>query len=68
MLIEIKAPMLSESVSEASLLVWHKQPGERVERGENLIEIETDKVVLDIPAPENGVLRILKQNGERVAS
>ena len=68
MLIEIKVPPLSESVSEASLLVWHKQPGERVERGENLIEIETDKVVLDIPAPESGVLRILKQNGERVTS
>jgi len=68
MLIEIKAPMLSESISEASLLIWHKQPGERVERGENLIEIETDKVVLDIAAPEGGVLRILKQNGERVAS
>ncbi len=68
MLIEIKAPLLSESVSEASVLVWHKQAGERVERGDNLTEIETDKVVLDIVAPAGGVLRILKQNGERVAS
>ena len=68
MLIEIKAPMLSESVSEASVLVWHKQAGERVERGDSLTEIETDKVVLDITAPASGVLRILKQNGERVTS
>lgn len=48
MLIEVKVPALSESVAEATLINWHKQPGEYVERGENLIDIETDKVVLEL--------------------
>ena len=56
MLIEVKVPQLSESVSEATLLAWHKKPGEAVKRDENLIDIETDKVVLELPAPADGVL------------
>jgi 2-oxoglutarate dehydrogenase E2 component (dihydrolipoamide succinyltransferase) len=51
MLVEVKVPQLSESVSEATLLAWHKKPGEYVKRDENLIDIETDKVVLELPAP-----------------
>ncbi len=68
-IIEIKVPQLSESVSEATLLTWHKQVGEAVAEGENLIDVETDKVVLELPATKSGVLtRIIKGNGEKVAS
>src|SRR3972149_5991671 len=64
MLIEVKVPQLSESVAEATLLTWHKKPGERVRRDENLVDIETDKVVLETPAPESGVIvRIIKGAG-----
>jgi len=56
MLIEIKVPQLSESVSEATLLAWRKKVGEPVKRDENLIDIETDKVVLELPAPADGVI------------
>jgi len=56
MLIEVKVPQLSESVSEATLLTWHKKQGEAVKRDENLIDIETDKVVLELPSPADGVL------------
>ena len=67
--IEIKVPQLSESVSEATLLSWHKQVGEAVKEGENLIDIETDKVVLELPAPKDGALvQIVKQDGEKVES
>ena len=69
MKIEVKVPQLSESVSEASLLSWNKQVGEAVSEGESLIDIETDKVVLELPAIKSGVLtKILKQNGEKVSS
>ncbi|WP_114649568.1 2-oxoglutarate dehydrogenase complex dihydrolipoyllysine-residue succinyltransferase [Pseudothauera hydrothermalis] len=69
MLIEVKVPQLSESVSEATLVSWHKKEGELVSRDENLIDIETDKVVLETPAPADGVLvKIIKQNGETVTS
>ena len=62
-------PQLSESVSEATLLAWHKKPGEFVQRDENLIDIETDKVVLELPAPEAGVLTgIVKADGGTVVS
>jgi 2-oxoglutarate dehydrogenase E2 component (dihydrolipoamide succinyltransferase) len=64
-LIEVKVPQLSESVSEATLLQWKKKPGEAVELDEILVEIETDKVVLEVPAPSAGVLaQILKNDGE----
>ena len=56
MIIEVKVPQLSESVAEATLLAWHKKQGEAVKRDENLIDIETDKVVLELPAPADGVL------------
>jgi 2-oxoglutarate dehydrogenase E2 component (dihydrolipoamide succinyltransferase) len=69
MLVEVKVPQLSESVSEATLLTWHKQPGDYVNRDENLIDIETDKVVLELPAPDSGVLvSILKRDGGTVTS
>lgn len=68
-LIEIKVPQLSESVAEATLLQWHKKPGEAVSRDENLIDIETDKVVLELPAPDSGVItQVLKPDGSTVAS
>ena len=68
-IIEVKVPQLSESVSEATLLDWHKKEGERVARDENLIDIETDKVVLELPAPADGVLvRIIKKAKESVGS
>src|SRR5947209_1813330 len=67
MLIEIKVPQLSESVAEATLLAWHKKVGEAVRRDENLIDIETDKVVLELPAPADGVLsKIVKADGGTV--
>jgi 2-oxoglutarate dehydrogenase E2 component (dihydrolipoamide succinyltransferase) len=67
MLIEVKVPALSESVSEATLLSWHKKEGEFVKRDENLIDIETDKVVLELPAPDSGVItRIVKADGDAV--
>ena len=69
MIVEVKVPQLSESVSEATLLDWHKKEGERVSRDENLIDIETDKVVLELPAPADGVLvRIIKDNRASVGS
>ena len=61
MLIEVKVPQLSESVAEATLLEWHKQVGEAVARDENLIDIETDKVVMELPAPAAGVLVDIKK-------
>src|SRR3989338_10645740 len=68
-IIEVKVPQLSESVSEATLLTWHKQAGATVAEGENLIDIETDKVVLELPASKSGVLtRIIKGDGEKVTS
>jgi 2-oxoglutarate dehydrogenase E2 component (EC 2.3.1.61) len=69
MIIDVKVPQLSESVAEATLVSWHKQEGQAVARDENLIDIETDKVVLELPAPEDGVLvKILKGNGETVVA
>ena len=68
-IIEVKVPQLSESVSEATLLNWHKQVGEAVSEGESLIDVETDKVVLELPASKSGVLaRIIKGDGEKVTS
>jgi 2-oxoglutarate dehydrogenase E2 component (dihydrolipoamide succinyltransferase) len=67
MLIEVKVPQLSESVAEATLLAWHKKVGDAVKRDENLIDIETDKVVLELPAPADGVLaKIGKSDGSTV--
>src|SRR5947207_10381054 len=68
-IIEVKVPQLSESVSEATLLDWHKKEGEKVSRDENLIDIETDKVVLELPSPSDGVLvKILRKAKDSVGS
>ena len=69
MIIEVKVPQLSESVAEATLVSWHKKVGELVKCDENLVDIETDKVVLETPAPAAGVLvKIVKPDGSTVAS
>jgi 2-oxoglutarate dehydrogenase E2 component (dihydrolipoamide succinyltransferase) len=69
MRVEVKVPQLPESVAEATLVSWHKKAGEAVKRDENLIDIETDKVVLELPAPADGVLaEILKADGTTVTS
>ena len=69
MLVEVKVPQLSESVAEATLVSWHKKAGEYVKRDENLVDIETDKVVLETPAPQAGVLvKIVKADGGTVTS
>ena len=69
MIVEVKVPQLSESVAEATLLDWHKKEGEKVSRDENLIDIETDKVVLELPSPADGVLvKILKKARDSVGS
>ena len=69
MIVEVKVPQLSESVSEATLLSWHKKEGEAVARDENLIDVETDKVVMELPAPAAGVLvKIIKADGGMVTS
>jgi 2-oxoglutarate dehydrogenase E2 component (dihydrolipoamide succinyltransferase) len=57
---EIRVPQLPESVADATLVAWHKQPGEAIKRDENLADLETDKVVLEVPAPANGVVREIK--------
>jgi 2-oxoglutarate dehydrogenase E2 component (dihydrolipoamide succinyltransferase) len=68
-IIEVKVPQLSESVAEATLLTWHKKAGDAVTRDENLIDVETDKVVLELPAPDSGVLvEIVKGDGGTVVS
>ncbi len=69
MSIEIKAPTFPESVQEGSIATWHKQPGESVTRDELLVDIETDKVVLEVVAPADGTLKdVLKEEGEIVLS
>lgn len=68
-IVEVKVPQLSESVAEATLLQWHKEVGSSVARDENLIDIETDKVVLELPAPQAGVItQIVKPNGSTVVA
>jgi len=57
---DIKVPQLPESITDATLVAWHKKPGDAVKRDENLADLETDKVVLEVPAPANGVLREVK--------
>jgi 2-oxoglutarate dehydrogenase E2 component (dihydrolipoamide succinyltransferase) len=69
MTIEILVPDLPESVADATVATWHKKPGEAVERDEVLVEIETDKVVLEVPAPDSGVLEaIIEEEGATVLS
>ncbi len=67
MSIEVLVPNLPESVSDATLITWHKQPGDTVIKNENLVDLETDKVVLEVPAPASGILgKILKEDGSIV--
>ena len=69
MSIEVKVPVLPESVEDATVAAWHKQPGDTVYRDENLVDLETDKVVLEVPAPVDGVLKeIARPSGETVIS
>ena len=69
MLVEVRVPVLAESVAEATLMDWHKQPGDTVTFGDSLIDVETDKVTLEVVAPEDGILvNILKNSGEDVES
>jgi 2-oxoglutarate dehydrogenase E2 component (dihydrolipoamide succinyltransferase) len=68
-IIEVKVPQLSESVAEATLLTWHKKVGQAVTRDENLVDVETDKVVLELPAPAAGVItQIIKGDGSTVVA
>lgn len=69
MAVEVKVPVLPESITEATLLNWHKQEGDFVKRDENLVDLETEKVVLEVPAPEDGVIKQLaKQDGDIVTA
>ena len=69
MAIEVKVPVLPESVSDATIASWHKNPGDAVKRDENLVDLETDKVVLEVPSPVDGVLKeIRSKQGDTVGS
>src|SRR5579862_7517768 len=69
MTIEVRVPQLPESVADATLVSWHKKPGDSVVRDENLVDLETDKVVLEVPAPVAGVLKEIKlSDGTTVTS
>src|SRR5512144_1920330 len=69
MSIVVRIPTLPESVADATLVTWHKKPGDPVKTGENLVDLETDKVVLEIPAPADGVMgTILRGDGETVTT
>ncbi len=66
---EIKVPVLPESVADATVALWHKKPGDSIRRDENLVDLETDKVVLEVPSPVDGVIgKILRETGETVTS
>ena len=66
MIKEVKVPQLPESIADATLVNWHKKPGDSIQRDENLVDLETDKVVLEVPAPVAGILKeIMKEDGDR---
>ena len=66
---EIKVPVLPESVADATVALWHKKPGDSIRRDENLVDLETDKVVLEVPSPVDGVVsKIVRDTGETVTS
>ncbi len=65
--IEVKVPMLPESIADATVAKWYKQPGDRIKRDENLVDLETDKVMLEVPAPNDGILQeIIAREGSTV--
>ena len=67
MAIEVKVPLLPESISDATVSTWHKKAGDKVSRDENIVDLETDKVMLEVPAPSDGILKeIIKQTGSTV--
>src|SRR5690606_7807770 len=66
--IEVKVPQLPESVADATLVTWHKKAGDAVRREENLVDLETDKVVLEVPAPADGVLKEIVANDGAVVT
>ncbi len=67
MSVEITVPLLPESVADATMLRWHVQVGQHVRRDENMVDIETEKVVLEVPAPKDGVItKILRSEGDTV--
>src|SRR5947207_15595606 len=67
MTIEVKVPMLPESVADATISTWHKKVGDAVARDENLVDLETDKVMLEVPSPVDGVIKeIIKKTGDVV--
>ena len=67
MAIEVKVPLLPESVSDATVSTWHKKAGDHVSRDENLVDLETDKVMLEVPSPAEGIIKeILKPSGSTV--
>ena len=69
MQITVKAPTLPESIPDATIVSWHKQPGDLVRRDEKLVDIETEKVMMEVPAPQNGILKeVIKQDGSTVTS
>jgi len=69
MTVDVKVPQLPESVTDATLVTWHKTPGQAVKRDENLVDLETDKVVLEVPAPISGIIKEIRiQNGATVTS
>ena len=69
MRIEVKVPVLPESVEDATIASWHKKPGDTIRRDENLVDLETDKVVLEVPAPADGkVVELIVEEGETVLS
>lgn len=64
---EVKVPLLPESVSDATVSTWHKKAGDHVSRDENLVDLETDKVMLEVPSPAEGIIKeILKPSGSTV--
>jgi 2-oxoglutarate dehydrogenase E2 component (dihydrolipoamide succinyltransferase) len=66
---EVKVPVLPESVADATVAAWHKKPGDTIHRDENLVDLETDKVVLEVPSPVDGVVgKIVRDSGETVTS
>lgn len=66
---EVKVPMLPESVTDATVITWYKKVGDKVQRDENLVDLETDKVVLEVPAPQDGILKkVLQEEGVTVVA
>ncbi len=68
MTVEVKVPILPESVADAIIATWHKKPGDAVKREENLVDLETDKVVLEVPSPVDGVLKCRSSSKLAIAS